>query len=221
MAAMRGVDRGLGQLVHTLRQAGEERDTVIVFVADNGTFYGEHRIFKGKGDPYEEGIHVPMLMRVPGQVLGRPPATTVPEPVANIDLAPTMLDLASVRPCTTGGQCREPDGRSIVPLLRGGSSPAARDRAVLLQVGPGCNGYDGVRTARYTYVEYRGTPTAGGGCTVESRELFDLHRDPYELRNVLASPATARRYGAVRRDLNARLDRLVDCQGSSGRDACE
>jgi N-acetylglucosamine-6-sulfatase len=221
MAAMRGVDRGIDQLVQTLRQSGEDRDTMIVFVADNGTFYGEHRIFKGKGDPYEEGIHVPMLMRVPSDVLGRRPASTVPEPVANIDLAPTMLDLAAARPCTAEDQCREPDGRSIVPLLKGESSSAARDRAVLLQVGPGCNGYDGIRTARYTYVEYRGKQTTDGGCTIESRELFDLKRDPYELRSVLANPASARRYAAVQKDLDARLQRLKTCNGTMGEDACE
>jgi N-acetylglucosamine-6-sulfatase len=221
MAAMRGVDRGIEQLVQTLRQSGEDRDTVIVFVADNGTFYGEHRIYKGKGDPYEEGIHVPMLMLVPGDVLGRRPASTVPEPVANIDLAPTMLDLASARPCTAEDQCREPDGRSIVPLLKDEASPAARRRAVLLQVGPGCNGYDGIRTARYTYVEYRGKQTADGGCTIESRELFDLKRDPYELRSVLANPASASRYAAVQKDLDARLERLKTCNGTMGKDACE
>lgn len=220
MAAMRGVDRGIGQLVRTLRASGEDRDTVILFVADNGTFYGEHRIFKGKGDPYEEGIHVPILARVPPEVLGQHPAPTVPEPVANVDLAPTMLDLASARPCSASGQCREVDGRSIVPLLRGQPSARARDRGILLQVGPGCNGYDGIRTARYTYVEYRGTE-APGGCTVESRELFDLKRDPYELRSVLANPRSERRYAAVRSELEARLARLVDCQGTTGERPCE
>jgi N-acetylglucosamine-6-sulfatase len=220
-AAMRGVDRGVDRLVDTLRRSGEERDTVIVFVADNGTFYGEHRIFKGKGDPYEEGIHVPMLMRVPRNVLGQRPTTTVPEPVANIDLAPTVLDLAAARPCNADDVCRDVDGRSIVPLLRGKSSASAGKRAILLQVGPGCNGYDGIRTARYTYVEYRGEPTADGGCTVESRELFDLKRDPYELRSVLANPATAQRYTAIRNDLDARLQRLAHCNGTTGDDAGE
>ena len=218
---MRGVDRGIGQLARALSRTGELDNTMIVYLADNGTFYGEHRIFKGKGDPYEEGIHVPMLARVPKGVLGQDPASDVLAPVANIDVAPTMAQLAGAKPCNADDDCRVVDGRSFVPLLEGGGAKGAEDRAVLLQVGPGCNGYDGVRTTRYTYVEYRGDPTAGGGCTIESRELFDLKRDPYELQSVLARPATRARYRATIADLKRRLEELKDCEGTSGAKACE
>jgi arylsulfatase A-like enzyme len=220
-AAMRGVDRGIGQLAKTLRRTGELDNTMIVFMADNGTFYGEHRIFKGKGDPYEEGIHIPMLARVPTGVLGQRAASEIQAPVANIDVAPTMAELAGAKPCNVHDDCRDVDGHSFVPLLEGKGSKSAHDRAVLLQVGPGCNGYDGIRTTRYTYVEYRGDPTAGGGCTIESRELFDLKRDPFELQSVLARPASRARYHATIQDLNRRLDELKECQGTSGAKACE
>ena len=220
-AAMRGVDRGIGQLAGTLRRGGELDNTMIVYMADNGTFYGEHRIFKGKGDPYEEGIHVPMLARIPNGVLGQNPVPEVRAPVANIDVAPTMAQLARTKPCTADDDCRLVDGRSFVPLLEGAGAKSAEDRAVLLQVGPGCNGYDGIRTTRYTYVKYRGDPTAGGGCTIESRELFDLQRDPFELQSVLARPAARARYRATIADLDRRLNELKDCQGTSGAKACE
>ena len=60
-----GVDRGIGRLMDTLKQRRELDDTVIVFTSDNGFFYGEHRIPKGKPSPYEENLHMPLTIYVP------------------------------------------------------------------------------------------------------------------------------------------------------------
>ena len=138
---------------------------MIVFTSDNGYFFGEHRIPEGKLFFYEPSIRVPLLVRGPGI----PAGVTRSSLVANIDLAPTLLDLAQAAPLRTM------DGRSLVPLLHG--DPPATDRAVLLEVG-GLEGEGlqsfGVRTPRYAYFELR----------TGRRELYDLVADPFEMNNL-------------------------------------
>jgi N-acetylglucosamine-6-sulfatase len=70
LASLRAVDRGVEKIVKALKDAGELDKTVIVFTSDNGYYYGEHRIPVGKIYPYEEGIRVPLIMRVPEQYRG-------------------------------------------------------------------------------------------------------------------------------------------------------
>lgn len=220
-AAMRGVDRSIGQLIDTLRETNELENTIFVFLADNGTFNGEHRIAKGKGDPYESGVNIPMLARIPAGVLGGEPVSVVDDPVANVDFAPTVLDLAGVEPCAQE-DCRVIDGTSFAPVMRGESTAKTHDRGILLQLGPQCKGYDGIRTSRYSYVVYRlETFVKKDPCLVESRELYDHKKDPFELDNLLADPASQRRYQDVYRDLDSRLSKLKECSGTSGRHGCE
>jgi N-acetylglucosamine-6-sulfatase len=90
--------------------------------------------------------------------------------VLNIDIAPTIADLAGVNPPLPHG------GRSLVPLLDRHTG-AWRDRFVVEFLGyaPGIPPYSGIRTNRYLYVEY------GNGW----RELYDVRADPFELRNML------------------------------------
>jgi N-acetylglucosamine-6-sulfatase len=117
--------------------------------------------------PYEESIRVPLVIRPPGQL----PTRSVDALALNIDIAPTIAELAGVDPPLPQ------DGKSLVPLLD--RSPGAwRDRFVVEFLGyaPGVPSYSGIRTHRYLYVEY-GT---------DQRELYDLRADPFELRNLLA-----------------------------------
>jgi hypothetical protein len=88
-------------------------------------------------------------------------------------------------------------GRSLLPFFARPGMSLERD--VLIERGPGEDPYAAVRTGRYLYVEY-----ASG-----VRELYDLRRDPHELRSRHASPA----YAGVRRKLARRLDHLRDCRG--------
>jgi arylsulfatase A-like enzyme len=142
------------------------------------------------------------------------------ELVTNQDIAPTLLDYAGrfhpgVAPCTGPGDCRRMDGRSLAPLLGGGGSWPA-DRGVLVEldsrassqrasVHPECNcAYAAIRTARYLYSKL----------STGERELYDLGRDPYELKNVVKSPG----YAVFREALAGRLDRLRHCSGVEGRD---
>jgi len=118
LESLPAVDRGVARLAQALRARGELRRTVLIFTSDNGYLYGEHRMSR-KANPYEEAIHLPLMIRIPRYLLGgATPPSTIGLPVAGIDLAPTILDLAEAEPCRLKDDCRVVDGRSLLPLLR-------------------------------------------------------------------------------------------------------
>src|SRR5918997_1407401 len=130
---------------------------------------------------------------------GIPRDFTDPRPVANIDVAPTIVE-------TTGARARrKPDGRSLLPLVADRTAWWGRD--ILLENGNGANGvpsYRAIRTDRFVYAEH---------LTTGEYELYDLERDPYQMQSLDWAP----RYWAVQRDLANRLRRLRRCAGSGCR----
>ena len=193
---------------------------MLVFTSDNGWLEGEHRI-EGKAVPYEEAIRVPLVIWAPPRVLGggRAPET-VDQPVANTDLAPTLLQMASASPCRNRHRCRLMDGRSLLPLLKGNATAWPHDRAVLLESREGDFGvcqFEAVRTRTSMYAEYSPFASgASGTCAPPSdRELYDLGSDPEELQNIIQEPAAS----GIESQLKARLDRLRDCAGIQGRES--
>ena len=199
--ALLTVDDAVESIVAKLDRLGELGNTYVLYISDNAFFQGEHRLPLGKQRVYEADAKVPFLIRGPGIARGLHLANLV----ANIDLAPTVLDL-------TGARDQVPstfalDGHSLLPQLTGRSEPdpaAGHDRAVLLENGPGVAGipqFDGVRTGRYVYVEYLDG----------ERELYDLERDPYELDSRHADPA----YLGVEATLAPVLAELRSCAGAT------
>ncbi len=185
--AVRSFDDSVGTILGGL--GSRARDTLVVYISDNGYLYGEHRL-EGKGPPYEESVRVPMIVRYPPITSADAPRTSNAL-VANIDIAPTIADLA--------GFHWGADGTSLVPLL------AERERAVrgalLLSRCNGISGpclrepgFWGVETPGAMYIRY------GTG----EQELYDLHADPYELRNLAGDPA----HRGLRNHLVAVLHRL-------------
>jgi arylsulfatase A-like enzyme len=213
-AAMQEVDAGVHDIRETLRELGIDDDTVIFYVSDNGYFFGEHRIAKGKGLPYVETVRVPMIVHVPRKILGGDIAH-ISEPVANIDLAPTILDLADAEPCTESGDCRIMDGRSIVGLMEGNDGRWPNHRPIGVHLKKQCVGYEGVYRGKETYIRWYGR--VHGDCRTPEKELYDLRDDPSQLQNRLFGDPTEEA-----RDDAARLDKLVDrltkCSGIEGRD---
>jgi arylsulfatase A-like enzyme len=227
IGALRSVDRGIKQIVGALKQVGELGNTVLVFTSDNGFYFGEHRIARDKTHPYEEGIRVPLMIRIPGAAPGGVPLVPqVHEQVANIDLAPTFLDLAGADSCAPDGpddggeeDCRVMDGRSLMPLLTG--TPGwPSSRALLVEYdGAGSKGtssckYEGIRLPGRFYVEHVEVPDPLTGICHEAdeAELYDLSADPYQLQNLYPSD------GEAAAALGARLDGLRGCAGIEGRD---
>jgi N-acetylglucosamine-6-sulfatase len=219
------VDRSVARIHEALRETGQLDNTVLIFTSDNGWLDGQHRL-GGKAVPYEEAVRVPLVVWAPRNVLdGKSAPNWVSQVTANIDLAPTLLGMASATPCRNSDRCRVMDGRSFLPLLKSRADAWPRDRAILLESREGDHGicrFQAVRTAHHVYTEYsRVVPGGGGECAPPSaRELYDLDADPAELRNLL--PATPGSMPArIRAGLAARLNRLRDCQGLAGRDRPE
>jgi N-acetylglucosamine-6-sulfatase len=219
LASLPAVDRGIGRILDALAKADELDNTVIVVTSDNGFFLGEHRLALGKNLPYEEAIRVPLVMRLPPSLGQVPPGSTIHEPVANIDLAPTLLELAGAKPCISSLQCRVMDGRSLMPLLHGETSAWPPDRGILIELRQGivCR-YEAIRTPRYVYAEYVEEIKPGTGTCepTDERELYDLQADPFELNNL--EPPGGPTPAAVESELEQRLEELRPCSGIEGRD---
>jgi N-acetylglucosamine-6-sulfatase len=227
LASLVGVDRDVGKVFDAVKQAGELDKTVFIFISDNGLFYGEHRIASGKVLPYEEGLRLPLVIRIPKRYMGG--AKRVPlvgKPVANIDLAPTILDLTGAQPCLASGGCRTMDGRSLMPLLtRSGRWP--HDRGLLTEYRVADAGryatcqFAGIRTSDNIYVVHsRVVDPATSRCIpADQRERYNLKKDPFELDNLCPGGSAANcPTSAKQANLEARLNKLRDCAGIAGRD---
>jgi arylsulfatase A-like enzyme len=185
------VDELVSALVSSLESKGLLERTYVLFTSDNGFEFGAHRVDHGKGDPYEGSIRVPLLARGPGV----PPGRTTDALVSNVDLAPTLLDLAGV-PAPSSM-----DGRSLRPFLEGGEASPWRREILLESFGAPDDdvpGYQGLRTRTHLYVRY----------VTGEEELYDLLKDPDELTNLAPSG------GALLRGLQERLALLRNCSGA-------
>jgi N-acetylglucosamine-6-sulfatase len=238
LASLASVDRGVEQIVSAISKRGELDKTAIVFLSDNGYFYGEHRLPEEKQQAFEEAIRVPFAVHWPAKKVPTQPAT-ISEPVGNIDLAPTILELAKAKPCRGGRRCRVMDGRSLIPLVTGGSWPSERVLGIEFDVsesrarrGSTC-AFDGVRTPIDMFVEHKrvvSDPEEGICEPTNEEEQYQLAADPaygalppdpFQLRN-LTSPLVPQsddpNVAARRAELDQLLDRMRDCSGIRGRD---
>jgi N-acetylglucosamine-6-sulfatase len=231
LATLSTVDGGVRALINQLEAQGELANTAIFFTSDNGYFFGEHRITLNKVYPYEEAIRVPLLAKVPDHLLGVANGARSPSQIGalvnNLDLTATIVELAGAIPCTADGHCRLLDGRSLVPLLRGERPDWSRSRALLVSLGGkrACDGsvpaerglnnfYDAIRTKRHVYVELNRVDEQTGLCTRPEYELYDLKRDPFQMRNQARYPGR-KPLGPQQSGLAARLAALRSCAGPS------
>jgi N-acetylglucosamine-6-sulfatase len=212
LATLRALDGSIEDVVGALEDAGELENTILVFVSDNGFFFGEHTLDNDKRLPYAASARVPMAMRVPDTVSGGEHVGDVGQIVSTIDLAPTLLDYAGGSPCLAGDRCRAVDGRSLRPLLEGEPAKYPKDRAILLELDESFD-YQALRSDRYLYS--RLYADRGGLLPQPGIELYDLRADPYELANLWQLDREGVR--DLQRDLDARLDKLARCRGSTER----
>jgi arylsulfatase A-like enzyme len=193
-----GADDSVGRVLKTLEEMGELDNTIIIFAGDNGFFQGEH----GLGDKrwaYEESMRIPFLVRFPKMLKA---GSEVDEMVLNIDLAPTLLDLAGV-PIPSDMQ-----GRSWKPLLQG-KHPKWREDFLYeyfidAEYPNAVPVIKGVRTTRWKYISY---PEIH-----DVEELYDLKNDPQEMHNLALDP----KHADVLNDMKVRLARLLKETGASG-----
>ncbi len=191
LGCVASVDENTGRLLDYLDASGLAENTIVVYTSDNGYFLGEHG-WTDKKVIYEESIRVPLLVRYPREI----EAGSVNEDfVLNIDFAPTFLDY--------GGAAIPGDmqGRSFRPLLRG-QTPGDWRKSFYYQIYHANRGngrrlpHYGIRTQDYKLAYwYR---------EIHDWELYDVKRDPDEMRNVYRDPA----YAEVIPPLQAELARL-------------
>jgi arylsulfatase A-like enzyme len=197
---MAAVDEGVGQILETLEKKGQLDTTFIVFLGDNGYFFGEHGLGPERRFAYEEGIRCPFAVRYPARIKAGARLSNL---LICQDLAPTLIELAGGTP---GPQIQ---GRSFLPLLKDRKAPWRK--AVLLeywaeQAYPWLIGmtYKAIRTEHHKLIHW-----VNRGRNQELDELYDLHRDPYELKNLIRSTAHASIREKLRRDLKALVAEAV------------
>ena len=199
--SMISVDDGVARIMEALRRAGKLDSTIIIFTSDNGFMLGEHRIPLGKGLLYEESSHLPFIMKIPGMSGSR----TIDKLVANVDIAPTILEIAGGSPCATINDvstCREMDGRSFLALSK---KKITTWRTALLLESPA---YSAVRTNDYAYGVY----------STGEKELYNFtdnacHRaDPYELESQHKN--SCYQTNGTMNELQRLLDALKTCSGA-------
>jgi arylsulfatase A-like enzyme len=183
-------DRNVGAVIATIERQGLLDKTAVLLSSDHGFFLGEHH-FYDKRLMYEPSIRVPMMIRYPGRVH---PGTQIDEMVLNLDVAPTMLDLAGL-PVPSDMQ-----GKSMMPLTEGEKGvPWREDWLYEYYEYPGYENVRpcrGVRTQRYKYIDYFLEP--------EEFELYDLQNDPDEKSNLYGRPG----YEQITAHLKKRLAEL-------------
>ncbi len=183
LESLRAVDRAVQTLMNALADTGRLGHTMIVFTSDNGFSWGEHR-WHSKIAPWDEDIRVPLVIRY--DPLTRTPSTDS-RLVANIDLTSTFAALA-------GAEAPGSEGRSLLPLLAGHTTPWRKDLLIESLQGELVPSYCELRTPRYAFIDY----------TTGESELYDVRKDPLELAN-LSSRST---YRSKIRTFNKRLRTL-------------
>jgi len=189
-AAVGQVDGQLGRFFDDLRADGRYDDTLIVVTADHGLALGEHGAVGPGGSLYDEQLHVPLLVKLPG---GARAGTRVPWQVRQIDVAPTVLDVAGFAPHPTWAGASLFDDRFDEDLARllppegygpddppflaptWGAHPASRVALAELDGGPWR--LEALRAAGRKVVR------ASRGAPVAPVQSFDLEEDPGETRN--------------------------------------
>jgi N-acetylglucosamine-6-sulfatase len=230
LESLRSVDDGVKEIIDTLGGLSRLRNTYILFTSDNGFFFGEHRLLGGKFLAYEPATHLPFLIRGPGIR----PGSSTGELTANIDIAPTILELAGAT------ADKSIDGRSMVPFLH---DPDLRTRRPLLfesfvetsdveQQG-GAETQPGYEPAADSGGALARPSSSEGGASASllappkdyegirlgpykyiawpsgEKELYNINKDPNELNNLVKIP----NYFPVRNYLHTLLTGGVDEEG--------
>jgi len=184
------VDDNVGRLLDYIDTSGLAENTIVIYTSDQGFYLGDHGWFD-KRFMYEESLRMPLLVRYPREIKAGSVNTDL---VQNLDFAPTFLDFAGV-PVPADMQ-----GRSIRSLL-GGKTPRSWRKSIYYHYHeyPAVHSvkrHYGVRTNRYKLIHFY--------YDIDEWELYDLEKDPDEIKNVLADPA----YADIGKDLKAELKRL-------------
>jgi arylsulfatase A-like enzyme len=194
-ATIASVDDSVGKLTDYLKESGLDKNTLVIYTSDQGFYLGEHGWFD-KRWIFEESLHTPLLVRWPGVVK---PGTVNKDMVSNVDFAETFLEAAG-QPVPA-----EMQGHSLLPLLKG-QTPADWPKSFYYHYyehfetgNPGPHNvarHDGIVTDRYKLVHFYEP-------SMNYWELFDLQKDPMEMKSVYDTTD----YKDIQADLHKQLDK--------------
>ncbi|HYG75534.1 MAG TPA: sulfatase [Planctomycetota bacterium] len=174
LACVQSVDDNVGRLLDYLDQNGLRENTLVIYTSDQGFFLGDNGMYD-KRFMYEPSLKMPFLVRWPAVIK---PGSTQSAMALNVDFAPTFLDVAAQKIPA------DMQGRSLLPLLKG-ETPADWRTSMYYRYyhDPGdhnTRAHYGVRTLTHKLIHY---------WKIEQWEMFDLTKDPSELKNLYADPA--------------------------------
>ena len=179
--AVHSLDENLGRVLDCLDETGLAKNTLVIYMGDNGFHLGEHG-FYDKRDAFETSIRVPMLARAPGLIK---PGSKIEKMVLNIDIAPTVMQAMGVKaPLQTPNNNKGFDGSSFLPLLRGEKTDWRTHFVYEYHWEwnfPATPTLFAIRGERYKYVYYHGT--------WDLNSFHDLKTDPIERHNLINVPA--------------------------------
>lgn len=187
LSTARGMDRNINRLLNAIDDMGLRENTIVIYTSDQGFYLGEHGWFD-KRFMYEESFSTPFVIRYPGHIK---PGTSVNEMVMNIDIAPTLLSYAGIK------VPEDIQGESIQPLLEGKRVKAWRKYLYYhyyeYPLSHKVAKHFGVSSDRYKLIYYYDP--------VKSWELFDLKKDPQEMKNVYGDPAYQKVVASMKKQL--------------------
>jgi choline-sulfatase len=181
------VDAQFGSILDTLKATGLSEDTIVIVTSDHGDMLGERGLWY-KMTFFENAARVPLIVYAPGRFAAR----RVGESVSHVDLLPTLVDLATGRDPVRWAD--DIDGRSLLPHLRneGGHDEAIGEYFGEAAIAPLVM----IRRSRYKYIH----------SLADGEQLFDLHGDPLELRNLATDPGYLQHCQAFREEVERRWD---------------
>jgi choline-sulfatase len=182
------VDDQFGAILEALKDTGLDKDTIVIVTSDHGEMLGERGLWY-KMTFFEGGCRVPLIVHAPKQFHAR----RVSASVSHLDLLPTLVELARGAPRDAWPDTF--DGRSLVPHLNGAAD--AHDEAVGEYLAEGAIApIVMLRRGRYKFIHTPADPD----------QLYDLEADPFERRNLAASPGHASETAAFREEIARRWD---------------
>ena len=189
--ALSAVDDSLGRIMTWLKENNLEKDTAVVLMGDNGFLFGEHGLID-KRNAYEESMRVPLIAYIPGAKQN----FVVEEMAANLDIAPTMLDIAGISEMPP-----QFAGASLLPLAKGEKIDDWRDTLLYEYYWefnfPQTPTTFAVRTDNFKLIQYHGI--------WDTDELYDIKNDPFEMNNLIDDPKYLKIKVELRKELFARL----------------
>jgi arylsulfatase A-like enzyme len=195
LACVQSVDDNIGRLLDWLDANGLRENTLVIYTSDQGFFLGEHGMYD-KRFMYEESLKMPFLVRWPALIKA---GSVQDEMIINTDFAPTFMDVAGLKVPA------DMQGRSIVPLLKGKHPWTWRESMYYRYYhDPGDHntaGHYGVRTLTHKLIHY---------WKKDQWELYDLVRDPREMRNIYEDPAQKKQIAKLKKELMRLKKELQD-----------